>query len=380
MLYSIAGFPLAHELEVYRGLLSRPQFRHLENVLAGLTLNGKGEKNIMDMAEAAVDGRDQSCLNRFLHGRTWSAEAVNRLRLDQYARGRKGGALIIDDTLIEKAGHQMEWTGHLYDHCLKKTIWCHCHLTSLYSNGEVRVPLHFFTYVKEEVCARIGKQFKTKTELTVELISMALEYVTPEVVLFDAWFGSKEILNHVAALGHVFITQSKTNRLVWDGGEQVQVNDYQTKHEEEFVATETGTEYCFCMEKVSAIKGGLTVKFVFLRIKKEDENTLVLMTNAVDMHPGEVIRQYKKRWDTEVFYRDCKQFLGMGEYQARSIDVGVTHLLLVYLAYTILKGIACRKLFPNIFQGADSIGAMCEALKRYMFRWMARSNRATGPP
>lgn len=380
MPYSIAGFPLAHELEGYRGLLSRPQFRHLENVLAGLTLNGKGEKNIMDMAEAAVDGGDQSCLNRFLHGNTWSAEAVNRLRLDQHVRGRKGGALIIDDTLIEKAGHKMECTGYLYDHCLKKNIWCHCHVTSFYSNGEERVPMHLSTYVKEEVCERTGRPFKTKTELTVELITKALEYVTPEVVLFDSWYGSKDILNHVAERGHIFITESKTNRLLWEDGKQVQVKAYLADHKNEFVAIDTGTDYRFYMEKVSTIKGGLTVKFIFFRTRKNGRSTQVLMTNALDMHPGEVMRHYKKRWDTEVFYRDCKQFLGMGEYQARSIDVGVTHLLLVYLAYTILKGIACRKILQNIFQGADSIGAMCEALKRYVFKLMTRTNEATGPP
>ena len=380
MPYSIAGFPLADQLEGYRELLSRPQFRHLENVLAGLTLNGKGEKNIMDMAEAAVDGRDQSCLNRFLHGHTWSAEALNRLRLDQHARGRTGGALIIDDTLLKKAGHKMEGTGYLYDHCLKKNICCHCHVTSLYSNGEERVPLHLSTYVKEEACTKTGRPFKTKTEIAVDFISKALEYVTPEVILFDSWYGSKEILNHVTARGHVFITQSKTNRLIWEGIKQVQVKAYLANHKKEFVAIDTGAEYRFCLEKVSPIKGGLTVKFVFLRARKNGRNTLVLMTNALDMPPDEVMRQYKKHWDTEVFYRDCKQYLGMCEYQARSIDVGVTHLLLVFLAYTILKGIACRKLFQSIFRGADTIGAMCETLKRYVFRQMTRTNGATGPP
>jgi hypothetical protein len=56
----------------------------------------------------------------------------------------------------------------------------------------------------------------------------------------------------------------------------------------------------------------------------------------------------------------------MGEYHVRKIDVGVTHLLLVMLAYTILKGIARSRIFQNIFKGADAVGSMCEALKRFV--------------
>jgi hypothetical protein len=56
----------------------------------------------------------------------------------------------------------------------------------------------------------------------------------------------------------------------------------------------------------------------------------------------------------------------MGEYQVRKIDVGVIHLLLVILAYTILKGIVRGRCFQNIFKRADAVGSMCEALKRFV--------------
>lgn len=57
------------------------------------------------------------------------------------------------------------------------------------------------------------------------------------------------------------------------------------------------------------------------------------MTNALDMDVLDVMDSYKRRWVIEVYYRDCKQCLGMGEYQVRSIDVGVIHPLLSNLAY-----------------------------------------------
>ena len=125
-------------------------------------------------------------------------------------------------------------------------------------------------------------------------------------------------------------------------------------------------QYSYCMEKVTEIRGGMTVKFLFFKEKPDDKHALVLMTNALDMHVQDVLRYYKMRWDVEVFYRDCKQYLGMGEYQVRKIDVGVIHLLLVMLAYTILKSIARSRSFQNIFKGADAVGSMCDALKRHV--------------
>lgn len=378
MVFNISSFPLLGMLVKYRSCMSKPQFKHLVTFLAGLMLNGKGEKNVMDIASNALDGRSQSSLNRFLHGRKWS-EAVDRLRLDEHARGREGGVLVLDDTLIEKTGREMEGTGYLFDHAQHRSVWCHCYVTSMYSDGEDRVPLHLEPYVKEEACASSSRQFKTKNELAVRLVDKALEYVRPEVVVFDSWYGSQELMNHLVSRGLKFVTESKSNRLVTEGEEKVQAREYLDRHKDEFERIrKPSTDYRFAHEVVSEVKGGVTVKFVFLKKRKRDDNALVLMTNALDRPADEVISSYKRRWDIEVYYRDCKQSLGMSEYQVRSIDVGVIHLLLVNLVYTLLKSIACGRLLRRIFHGAESIGAMCEALKRFVAMRLVRSSRERG--
>jgi hypothetical protein len=373
MVFSIAGFPLASMADDYRSCLSKPQFRHFKTMLAGLMLNGKSEKNVMDIASNALDGKSQSSLNRFLQGRKWSMEKVNVRRLERYARGRAGGVLILDDTLIQKTGVKMEGTGWLFDHSQQRNIWCHCYVSTLYSHGEERVPMQLTPYLKEESCPSLGRRFRTKNELAVELVDKALEYIRPDAVVFDSWYGSQELLNHIDSRGQVFITEAKSNRLIENEEGKVQARDYQACHRQEFRRVDRPeTEYRWYLERVSVIKGGLKVKFVFLKQRWEDE-ALVLMTNALNMDVQAVVKYYKRRWDIEVFYRDCKQCLGMGEYQVRRIDVGVIHLLLVFLAYTILKGIARGRMFQHIFKGVDSIGAMCESLKRFVVLDLAAS-------
>ncbi len=108
MLFRTADMPLSSTLDKYRACFSKPQFRHFKTFMSGLMLNGKNEKNIMDISSSALDGRSQSCLNRFLHGSKWSSSALDHIRLDMYAKGKEGGVLIIDDTLIEKSGRSME--------------------------------------------------------------------------------------------------------------------------------------------------------------------------------------------------------------------------------------------------------------------------------
>jgi hypothetical protein len=110
MVFTVSSFPLAGMLDECLSNFSKPQFRHFENFIAGLMLNGRGEKNIMDIATNALDGRYQSSLNRFLHGRKCSPEAVDCHRLERHSRNRSGGVVVLDDILIEKSGHKMDGT------------------------------------------------------------------------------------------------------------------------------------------------------------------------------------------------------------------------------------------------------------------------------
>ena len=53
-----------------------------------------------------------------------------------------------------------------------------------------------------------------------------------------------------------------------------------------------------------------------------------------------MIRTYSDRWSIEVFFKDSKQLLGLGQYQNLSYEAVVTHLHLVCFAYALLTHIA----------------------------------------
>jgi len=77
--------------------------------------------------------------------------------------------------------------------------------------------------------------------------------------------------------------------------------------------------------------------------KKADPGILGLVTDDPKLSASQMIRTYDNRWSIEVFFKDTKQLLGLGQYQNLSIEAAVTHLHLVCLAYALLTHIAITR-------------------------------------
>ena len=74
--------------------------------------------------------------------------------------------------------------------------------------------------------------------------------------------------------------------------------------------------------------------------KNRDKKILGIVTDAPKLSAYQMIRRYDDRWGIEVFFKDTKQLLGLGQYQNVSFEAAVTHLHLVCFAYALLTHIA----------------------------------------
>ncbi len=74
--------------------------------------------------------------------------------------------------------------------------------------------------------------------------------------------------------------------------------------------------------------------------KSPETKTLGIVTDDPKLSAGQMIRTYDDRWSIEVFFKDEKQYLGLGQYQNVSMQAAVTHLHLACLAYALLTHIA----------------------------------------
>ena len=358
-------------LRSYRCCFSKPQWNHFNTYMNGLLLGERGEKNIQDIADNHLQGRHQSSLNRFLTRHRWDFRRVNTLRLKQSLSIRDGGILVIDDTIIEKSGKQMDGVGFLFDHSRGKSVRCHDIVSTFYHNDSVHVPLYFIPYVKEEHVQGLDIWFKTKIRIALDLLRKSLLQVTPEVVVFDAWYMSKELVDVVHCRGLTWVSQAKSNRLVQVDDTWISVSRYAKDLSKQSFKRINKTldeqRFKWMYETSLVMKNIGMVKLVVLRERRNSKTCAFLVSNNVDLNGLKVLEYYKKRWAIEVFYRDCKQHLGMGEYQVRRLDAVVIHLHLVVLAYTLLKNAWCNPFLAPILSGVKAIGSVCKRLKRRVF-------------
>ena len=361
---------LGEALKPFRRCFTKPQWRHFTTYMTGLVVAERGQKNIQDIANSAIGGRDQSSLNRFINGGRWPLRMVDNIRLRGTLSKRKGGVVILDDTVVGKVGECIEGAGYIYDPSQGKSVWGHNIVSTLYSNGDLKLPMHLAPYVKMEHCDQLDIHFKTKIQMGRELLEMALHQVDPYAFLFDEWYFCKELTSFLNSRGQKWATEAKSNRVVKVGDEWVQLKElFKSLPKEMFKRIDMDVEekrYRWYLDLVVEMRNVGIVKIVLLRTRRNSRNFRCLVTNDIELDGVDVLKLYKCRWDVEVFYRDCKQHLGMGEYQMRSISGIVIHLSLVFLAYTLLKNAWCSPFLSRILGGIRAIGSACERLKRWV--------------
>jgi len=357
-------------LAVYRPCFSKPQWSHFTTYITGLLLGEKGEKNIQDIAGNLLDGGHQSSLNRFITRHRWNLRRFNALRLKECLHNRTGGILSLDDTLIEKTGKMMAGVGYLYDSSQKKNVLCHDIVSTFYRSSTEQLPLYFEPYVKKEVTETTGLWFRTKIQIALDLLRHSLAQVTPAAVVFDEWYMSQEVTEFIASRGLTWISQAKGNRCILVSEVWIGLAAYaRTIPAKAFTRVNAEVDekrFKWFFETTVVMNKVGVVKLVVLKQRKNSRKHTFLVSNTTSLSGMQVLEYYKKRWAIEVFHRDCKQHLGLGEYQIRKLDCVVIHLHLVFLAYTLLKNVRSNPVLVAIVVGTKSIGAACQRLKRWM--------------
>jgi hypothetical protein len=105
--------------------------------------------------------------------------------------------------------------------------------------------------------------------------------------------------------------------------------------------------------------------------KATPDDVKILMTNATDMKVSEVIEAYSVRWQIELFFKELKSTLGMGQYQFEKfeavqawINCAITTVL--FLEHQRAKKLQDRRLSEERRQWwrAQRLHGLCEAIRQ----------------
>lgn len=80
--------------------------------------------------------------------------------------------------------------------------------------------------------------------------------------------------------------------------------------------------------------------------RAKEKKVVVLATNRLDRVEKAIVSEYGHRWIIEVFFKETKQYLGLGEYQTCSLEGAVKHLHLSLIAFTLLTYAAKKRRAP----------------------------------
>jgi hypothetical protein len=257
--------------------------------------------------------------------------------------------LIIDSTLKEKRGNHMEAVCKLRDPSTGRYFMGHHYVeAALYFRGIV-IPLGIRLYVKKEDCLSLKTLFQKSTQIAANLIR---EFIPPEglkvIVLFDSYFLCRTVLKACRHKGFRFISTLKSNRNIYKNGRKLKAGKYgcnlfyHSTKQTTRVTKENGlVTYRFVDAGwLSVSKVGL-VRVIFSQ-KNSSGEIKGLVTDEPDFSARQVITGYDGRWMIEVFNKDAKQLLGLGQYQNLPREAAVIHLHLVCFAYALLTHLAIK--------------------------------------
>ena len=85
------------------------------------------------------------------------------------------------------------------------------------------------------------------------------------------------------------------------------------------------------------------VVVVFSGKIKELKKVKALVTNMLHLSAVAISRHYSFRWEIEIFFKELKQYLGLGDYQVRPYRAIVRHIRFVCMAYLFLIHFQIRR-------------------------------------
>jgi len=374
----------ADELKAFHDRMA-PQFRDKRQApwcrkwVHGLLLDGI-RKNAAELARA-VPGGDVQAMQQFLTDSTWQCEPLIRQLqvMAQETLGCPDGILVADDTGFPKKGTESVGVARQYTGTLGKVDNCQIGVFLAYVTDRGRLLVDGRLYLPKQWAAdRVrrrkagvprGVRFRTKAELALEMIERAVGGpLSVQWVACDDGYGRDGgFRQRLEALGLLFVCEVPSDQRVWTElpvlppPETGRMGRPRTRahvlpgaakpHKvRDLAPTLTGWRR---IRVRRGTKKPILSDWVALRlwpsmhrqpgpeqwllVERSDAGLKYYLSNASAQTPLETMaRVAKQEWFVEPCFRDAKQEIGLGDYEARKWQAWHHHMTLCMLAALFL--------------------------------------------
>lgn len=218
--------------------------------------------------------------------------------------GLRGGYLVIDDTVLEKPyGKAFEGASYVFSSSKGKAVYGYQLVLLIWTDGNKRI------VIGEQLYRKGGP---TKIELALEMLSRARNVykMNPEYVLFDSWYGSKQIFKRLKNYGWYFVTRLKKNRLLNNKKlSEIRKSPY--------------------WQEIGRLSGGIKISVV-------RHGNKYFATNRLTLSRSEILGIYKQRQQIEEVNKALKH-CSLSDCQMRSAKAQRAHIAMCVFAYSLLE-------------------------------------------
>jgi len=375
--------------------MGRSERRHWAQVyVQGLLLDGE-RKSIEPMA-ARIPGADVQALRQFVGQSPWAVEQVQRgLARKMVDLLSQAQVWIIDETAFPKAGAHSVGVARQYCGTLGKVANCQVAVSLHWSSAEASCPLLWRLYLPqewlengaraEEVKVPPGTDYRSKTELALEVIDQALAWGLPVLpVVADSFYGNDFGFRQALRERHLsYAVQVEPSTVVWTTDPNLPLPPPKKTGRPRKYPPLSALPRPESLEKVAqqvpgkawrtvtwreGSRGAQRSRFALLPVwaahdwreqahsprvqewllvewpKEEKQPTKYWMILLGGQAPGwrQAVRAAKARWRVEQDYRELKGELGLDHYEGRQWLGWHHHVCLVTMAYAFLRSEQAR--------------------------------------
>ncbi len=273
--------------------------------------------------------------------------------------------LIIDDTDLPKTGRRIELIGKVFSHVTKQSILAFKGLFLGYHDGKSFFALDFSIHGEEgknikkpygltakQLKSRYSKHrtknssgykrkeeyFTTKIQSMIEMMRSAISNgLRFDYVLVDSWFTCFALVKFIKTrrFGCHLLGMAKVGktRYLFNGKKMTakEVIDYQRKTKKLKRSKQLS---CYYSEAVVGFNE-TQVKLFFCKTSRKG-NWSLLLTTDLTLNFEQAYKIYSIRWSVEVFFKEGKQYLGLGKCQSQDFDAQIAHTTICMIQYNLL--------------------------------------------
>lgn len=339
-----------------RKLVGSCHFAHLWRAVVSLA-SMQGRRSMRKLEACCRNHHTRQSIGFFLSKAHWDApEVLAETAIDTLkGLGWKSGDplhVVFDDTQKRKRAKLMEGVSKIFLHAEKVYAQGHTILGCTIVYRDVVIPYAVRLWANKTFCQRTQKrsydgdpvEFRKLTELAADVIEgMPLTNVT---VLFDSFYLCPNVTRACEAKNYRWVGVAKKNRNFFPDGrdrDKRRLSSYGANALNRLgkKVSHEGKKYRLA-ERVGRLSKLGRVKLVFSRRTKE-KSWIAMATNETRWGAKRVLSQYLNRWPIEVFFKESKQYLGLGDYQMlrfRGIERYLCLVLIAHLLLTHLGGVA----------------------------------------